>query len=204
MNYSVSSSHRFLAFFIDNIIISVSFGIITSFIPTYDVTYDRIFEIYKDILANPEAINDLELMQTFFSSAMFILGLTFGIMLVLYVIYLVVLPCFWSKQTVGRMIFGVKVVNVDLKKPKLSNLLLREILAGFLIYNLLSYIFLIINAVVTISNGRSIADKIGKTYLVYSRMIENEDSSNDNVIDAEFNTKEINEESNSEEEYKVF
>lgn len=212
VHYNVTSGQRFMAFIIDYIIISVVSGLITSVIPQYNEKYNNLIEIYMAIMEDASILENDEIILGFFKNALFILGIASAILGVIYLLYFVVLPLFWSKQTIGRLVFNIRVVkNDNCQKPTIGNLLLREIVAGFIIYNFLSSIILIVNIFVCMNGGRSIADSIGKTRLVYARALEvnNEMNNSNDYIEAEFKEvnsldDESNKDSNEEEEYRVF
>ena len=68
-------------------------------------------------------------------------------------LYLVLLPRFWDKQTVGRMIAKVRVINhAGEINPSLKRILVREII--------------LISGIIILISGRSVVDRISGTDLV--------------------------------------
>lgn len=112
--------------------------------------------------------------------------------IILFISYYDILGYYWSKQTVGRMLLKIKVVNYDGTDSKASTLVLRDFV-GFELINLLNiccFIPLIINIVLICGKDHaSIGDKLS-----YTQMIAYDDASketansfdNNNVIN-EFN-----------------
>ena len=86
-------------------------------------------------------------------------------------LYLVLLPRFWDKQTVGRMIAKVRVINhAGEINPSLKRILVREIIGTWLFY-VLSYTFIsvvviLISGIIILISGRSVVDRISGTDLV--------------------------------------
>lgn len=183
----VSIFRRFGAFIIDILIIAILNSIILRFIPYYNKMLEVYEQYYLEFMNNLNfSANDLkELSQ----AALIVYSINSGVMLILYFVYLVVLPFFWSKQTIGRAITRIKVVKKDDSKIKFTNLFLREIVGGFIVYNLLFYILaLIINLILLTNNNRSIADYIGSTKLKFR------DNYEFNDIDHDDSQEEKNEE----------
>ena len=87
------------------------------------------------------------------------------------IIYFVVIPHFWEKQTVGRMLLKIKVigrtgdVNAGLKRT-----IIREVVGTWLFYvvsySLLSGIVIIISGIMILMSGRGIPDRISGTDMV--------------------------------------
>lgn len=190
---------RFLAYFIDTLIISTIGTIILHFLPVYGKYYTLYQEAYTDItdvIFNFNAVDSqafVNLMKYYLA----VQGITYAVMLPLFFLYLVVLPYFWSCQTVGRLAAGVKVVCLkDEPKVSFGRLCLRELVGTFIFYELISnVIVLIITCYLSASKGRSIVDYIGGTRLINLRMPKKEEPINEepqdlfskkDYIDAEF------------------
>ncbi len=119
-------------------------------------------------------------------------------------IYMVILPYFWDKQTVGRLILKVKVVNEDETKPSFLTYLIREVVGGVLInlLNVFFFVIAIINIVFISKKNYTIGDMISKTKLIRydeeSKAIkESIVDSDDDILKADTNENKI--ESNVEE-----
>lgn len=117
-----------------------------------------------------------------------------GVFLFLVVIYYNVIGYYWSKQTVGRYIMKIKVVDRSFNRASFSRSLLRDFI-GFGVLNVLNAILmlapLIINAVLLFGkDGLTIGDRISKTVMIRldepeeEKKVEENDSPDD-VIDAE-------------------
>lgn len=112
--------------------------------------------------------------------------------IVLFVVYLVVVPYFWSKQTIGRLLMKIKVVYDIDDKPTLGNLLAREVIGVLLvgILNCCCCIPFIINIVLLFGkDARPIHDSISSTTMVmtdeFEDLVEPKEEEQDYVIDAE-------------------
>lgn len=90
--------------------------------------------------------------------------------LAIWIIYYCIIPVFWGGQTIGRVIFRIKVVNKNDTKMKFSDFLLRDILGFFFIVSILtSLCFLgpIINAVMLFGDKKTtIQDEIANSKMV--------------------------------------
>lgn len=103
----------------------------------------------------------------------------FSVIVVL--LYLVVLPLFWKKQTIGRCIFKSKVVKKDGTAAGIKELLLREIIGTAILYILFGGVSIFIaTLILVIGSSRSLADYIGRTSLI--SLTEGEVSSNDDSL----------------------
>lgn len=88
--------------------------------------------------------------------------------LIIIVLYYDVLGYYWSKQTVGRMIMKIKVVNLESESPTMGMLVLRD-LVGFGLYNILNiccFIALIINIIFISKDRISVGDRLSSTRMV--------------------------------------
>lgn len=209
------SSQRFLAFLIDYFLIGLIVSLIISFIPAYKESSEVIMNYYKSFMEGTISDNLDELMQIL-KHAGIVLGLRLLLEIPLYILYLVILPYFWDKQTIGRWAMHLKVIAKDESKAKPSNLLLRELVGGLVLLNLLSssIVIPVLFWYFSSTTGRSLADMIGGTRLIDDRFI-NQDFFQDeqsvseerDFVDASFKEveEEAPEEPNEEDtEYKVF
>ncbi len=170
---------RFLAFLIDTLIISTIGTVILHFLPAYTKYLTLYQEAYTDIYEVIFSFNAVD-PQAFVNLLKYFLitqGITYAVMVPLFFLYLVVLPHFWSCQTIGRLAAGVKVVLLkDEQKVSFGRLCLRELVGTFLFYEILSnFIVLIITCYLSASKGRSIVDYIGGTRLINLRMPKKEE-----------------------------
>ncbi|MDE7213617.1 MAG: RDD family protein [Anaeroplasmataceae bacterium] len=211
---NATSFQRFFAFLIDSILISIVGGIILALIPAYNNSREIVMEFYKSFTAGAIE-DDLEVLIQILKHACIVSGLNILIQIPLYLLYLVVLPYYWEKQTLGRWAMHLKVLSKDESKAKLSSLILREMVGGLLLLNILSssIVIPILFWYFSATTGRSLADMIGGTRLVNTRYVNevfSEDPSYENrdFVDATF--KEVKEETPAEEvkeedtDYKVF
>lgn len=198
----VKSSQRFIAYFIDILIISIISSIILKLIPFYNQCSAILTDYYNDILFSNNVVLESELIALM-KYYLVITGIQYAVLLPLYILYFVVLPLFWDKQTIGRMVMHINVVNMAEEKPSVGSLLLREIVGGFIILRLLSgsIIILVLYWYFSSTRGRTISDMIAKTRLVDTRFINPDaDKEKSDFIDAEY--QEAND--NNDTEYKVF
>lgn len=87
--------------------------------------------------------------------------------IVLFSAYYCVLGYFWSKQTVGRMLLKIRVVDYDDEKPTLGALFLRDLVGWYLISSLCCGIPVIINIfMICGQSGQSIGDQISRTKMI--------------------------------------
>ncbi|MDE6047815.1 MAG: RDD family protein [Anaeroplasmataceae bacterium] len=208
------SSQRFIAYLIDYILISLLVSFVLCFIPVYNQSADAVRDYYKAFLEGTVP-NDISELTNVLKHAGIVLGLKLLLEIPVYALYLVVLPYFWEKQTLGRWAMHLRVISKDESKAKLTNLLLREMVGGLILLNLLSssIVIPILFWYFSSTTGRSLADMIGGTRLIDDRFI-NQDFLGDDAIfeekdyvDASFTEiKEEPKEEPAEEdtEYKVF
>jgi len=108
--------------------------------------------------------------------------------IVIYILYFAILPYFWDKQTVGRLILKVKVVReIDDEKPTLMNFLVRDVVGSCLlsVINVCCGLHFILNIVFVLSRNQTLGDMISGTRLVST-------NSNEVVGDNENNPQENN------------
>lgn len=121
--------------------------------------------------------------------------------LIMVVGYLIILPIFWDKQTIGRLVTKVKVVSVDGNNPSTKQIILRELVGSWLLYLVIGGPLIFISAVIALAKGRSIIDYIAKTNLVSLleevKPVESNDNNNDDYVEASF--KDVNDNSNDDD-----
>lgn len=207
---------RFFAYFIDFLLIQVIASMIISFIPAYDVNYKIVLEFLRDFASN--TAYDLDGLFQVMKSCLILFAINYGILSIFILLYMVILPMFWTKQTIGRAAMGIKVVRKNPEdKMHFGYFCLREFVGGLLLTNILgsSMILLIINVVFCSSYGRSIGDYASGTRLINARFIPEEDpveftfkkEIKDDYIDAEVHEYDQTKKENQQEEdsdYKVF
>lgn len=166
------STQRFFAYFIDALLVGVIVNFLVRLIPSYTYSISIFQEYYKSYLEG-NVIPDVEEL----SHVLKHLAKAYGIMMLfeipLFILYFIVLPYFWEKQTLGRLLLHVKVVSMDGNKPKLTSLILREFVGGILILRFFSssVILPIIYWYMSATSGRTLSDVIGGTRLVEDRII---------------------------------
>lgn len=230
MKYNnATCGQRFGAYLIDMIIISLVSSLILMLIPAYQTQSDILLENYNALLDMSTEIDET-IFTNIIRSGACIIGINMAVMLPLMTIYFVLIPCFWKQQTIGRAALGLRVVTLNEEEPKWTQLCVRELVGGYLIYQVLgnSFIVFIVTWVLSANNGRSIVDYVGKTRLVNVRYVrETVESEPENpfqdYVDAKFhevepknedddiipeyqsstNTKDKSNEDSSEDEYKI-
>lgn len=216
-NPYASLMSRFLAFLVDNIIIYSIVSLILSIIPSYVTLSNEYVNAYNYFVQNIEEIiisNDITILVDILVKALLMLGYFCLVAIPFFIIYFIVVPKFWQKQTIGRLIAGVRVVrNKDGEEASVGSLILREIVGGFVFYWLLgaSGVIIILTCIFSYYKGRSLSDLISRTKLIDVRtniIIEDNNPIRDDSIDAEFsdiNREEPEDsfEESSDEEYKV-
>lgn len=103
-----------------------------------------------------------------------ILSLEIVTSLILYALYFVVLPCFWDKQTVGRLLLKVKVVKLDDSACSWGQFLTRDIIGSYVlqILNVCCGLHLILNIIFVLSRNKTLGDMISGTHLVSTNQVE--------------------------------
>ena len=121
--------------------------------------------------------------------------------LIMVVGYLIILPIFWDKQTIGRLVTKVKVVSVDGNNPSTKQIILRELVGSWLLYLVIGGPLVFISAGIALAKGRSIIDYIAKTNLVSLleevKPVETNDNNNDDYVEASF--KDVNDNSSDDD-----
>ena len=165
--HNAMSYQRFLAFIIDAIIVNIVASTILMFIPAYSQHSEVVVNGYAELM-NMVDVN-IDQLINLLKSAFIIIGLHVAVFVPLMLIYQVIVPMFWKKQTVGRMVAGVRVMKLNSsEKPGLGSLLVRELVGGYVFNTLLSSTFVLplLNYMFSRNRGRSLADMISKTRLV--------------------------------------
>lgn len=174
---------RFLAHIIDYGIFSIiAFIIYNSFIAkAFSTTISEISRIQTEAAQNTTInLNDTILQYqnvegyTTFASVvnLFILGF-----IVVLLLYFVLLPKFWDKQTVGRAALNIKLVSKFDEEVTYSNLLMRQIVGRFIFVfaSMCCFIGLIIEFVLMLrKNPITIEDLVGGTKMVDLSLIKKE------------------------------
>lgn len=210
---NVSCTHRFLAFLVDSLIVMGVANLILNFIPLYKEQNKIFLDSYWEFLKNVDL--DFSLIEALFKSMMISMGIHLLVVLPLMILYYVVLAYFWDKQTIGRLLVGVKVITYRGEaKPAFSRYLLREIVGGYLCMNVLGngVILYIVTWILSANSGRSLVDYIGGTRLVYVDPIPVKskaepwtmDKEEDEFIETEFKDAASRQDKKEEEDYKVF
>ena len=209
--HNAMSYQRFLAFIIDAIIVNIVASTILMFIPAYSQHSEVVVNGYAELM-NMVDVN-IDQLINLLKSAFIIIGLHVVVFVPLMLIYQVIVPMFWKKQTVGRMVAGVRVMKLNSsEKPGLGSLLVRELVGGYIFNTLLSSTFVLplLNYMFSRNRGRSLADMISKTRLVDYKLaqmigLEEEiiEENNNDFINAQY--KEVHQEDEEvETDYKVF
>lgn len=149
--------------------------------------YDGLMDQYKTYLESEEyrnyAVEELSYLVatlTPFSVISFIL----------FIVIYIVIPMFWSKQTLGRMAMGIKVVTNDDEKPTLGNLIVRDFLGYQVLCSICCCgILYLINAIMCLTVDRlSLCDRMSGTKMVDTKAplvdselhFDNDNNSNNN------------------------
>lgn len=209
--HNAMSYQRFLAFIIDAIIVNIVASTILMFIPAYSQHSEVVVNGYAELM-NMVDVN-IDQLINLLKSAFIIIGLHVAVFVPLMLIYQVIVPMFWKKQTVGRMVAGVRVMKLNSsEKPGLGSLLVRELVGGYIFNTLLSSTFVLplLNYMFSRNRGRSLADMISKTRLVDYKLaqmmgLEEEivEENNNDFINAQY--KEVHQEDEEvETDYQVF
>ncbi len=199
MYNNAKTSKRFLAYFIDLIIINLISSFILSFIKPYTTATNEFYDILERYLNTmfitksdiSILLNDYLIMSVINSILLFIL----------IILYFIVLPYFWENQTIGRTILHLQVVDNLEEKPSILQFILREIVGGLFILNMLSFLIIIpiLYWYYSVNRGLTLSDMISKTRLIDKDSV---NSDKENVINASY--EDVNEQKTEETDYKVF
>lgn len=199
MRKNANNSQRFLAYFVDFFIIDAIVSTIAAFIFTimkFDTSVNDM--ILEKLMA--EAMKAVETgyfteyfnyYMEFMKYSLVEIGVQTACALVAFIGYLVILPKFWKKQTVGRLLSKTKVVMLDGSNPTTKAIIVRELVGSFLLYYCVGAIPLIICWVFLNKYQRSLADRISGTKLIFDVEViiisgnDNNQNFND-YIDAKF------------------
>lgn len=107
-----------------------------------------------------------------YSYVLNLLLIYFLITIIITLVYFIVLPLVWEKQTIGRALSSTKLVNKDDKEVTLLKLLRRQVLGRFVFIVLASFLVGIVIEVVLALRDKSmtIEDYLGGTKLVESHI----------------------------------
>lgn len=174
MYYRASSFQRFCAYTIDMLLLStLCTHIVSGIFILVNYNSDIITECLQNLTYEIQNDGDIDTIYQLLIEIIRRYAFEFAVMiptyLVLDILYLVILPHFWKKQTLGRLVAGCKVVakNGDLR---FSRLLLRELVGTFLFYQVFGYLGIFISAILVFAFDRSIVDIISKTSMVNARI----------------------------------
>ena len=139
-----------------------------SFVSFYNAVYSS-SEAVQTAFLNWLSTNEVLSYETSVVKAgLLMLGLNLISGALIYFLYLCVLPAFWSKQTIGRLILKVQVVKEGDEKASLGNLTVRDLVGSYIlsILNLCCGLQVILNIVFVCTRNRTIGDMISGTHLV--------------------------------------
>lgn len=131
-----------------------------------------------------------------YTSALYTVALISILSIIIIVfLYMVLLPKFWNKQTVGRMLMKVKVVNQFGENASFKQLLVREEICGVFraLFDFFFFAPLIINITLIYGKQASIGDLVTSTLLIRydeegiekednSEVIDNVNINNENIV----------------------
>lgn len=169
---NASMTSRFFSYWLDYFIIGiVANPVITLITDNIGASNELFLSKYELLMESLLSQNiDFVLFKQVLILALIILGVNFVIYLLLVLIYMCIIPMFWSKQTVGRFLFNVRVVKEkDEGKCGFFRLCLREIFGGLIVTVGLvqTFIIPIIILIWIVSKyGRSFSDYIASTRLI--------------------------------------
>ena len=197
MRKNANNSQRFFAYFVDFTVISLIVSFISSMVFTLmnfdteikNVIYEKMLEEAMNAVETGYINDYINYCIEFIKYSSVELGVQCACALVAIILYLVVLPHFWKKQTVGRMLSKTKVLMNDGSNPTTKAIIIREVVGSFLLYYCLGTIPLIISWVFCNKYQRSLADRISGTKLIYDvEVVEINPYQNikDDYIDAKF------------------
>lgn len=187
---------RFLAFLVDSIILSVfAIGISSLIFMIIGFNYSAYqaarsefatnYLMYISYGGNYQQSYELALNEYYKYSLVFY-SIVDSLYLVGIIGYLVILPKYWEKQTVGRMLLKIKVIGrTGDVKTGTRRTIIREIVGTWLIYivfySFVSGFIIVISAIMILLSGRGIADRISGTDVVQDLPIEVDPNSFNNV-----------------------
>jgi uncharacterized RDD family membrane protein YckC len=85
-------------------------------------------------------------------------------------LYGLLVPLFWSGYTVGKRIFGIRILRVDGENVRITNMIIRTVVSG-IIYTFTFGIAVIVSAIMVgvRKDKRSLHDLIAGTYVTYQK-----------------------------------
>lgn len=169
-----TKKQRIFSWLIDAIIVGGIGFLIGFFISKATGVNSWVDSLYSNYLTNlKNGTDSLQDLTDLLVAYMARIGIYSSIYLVLVIIYLVIIPYFVSWQTVGRLITKCKLVMLyEGTKPRLKNLIIREVLGEFIIYIVLTLIFFAWNllfwfsSLKAIMKNASFPDRMSKLKLV--------------------------------------
>lgn len=174
-----TKKQRIISWLIDAVLVGGIGFVIGFFIVRHLGLSEKINSLYQEYLeAYSNEENGAGIMENILALMAKRIGIYSGIYIILVMLYLVILPYFAPWQTLGRLITKCKLVVLYTgEKPTFGRLLLREVLGEYLLYIVLTLVFLAWNivfwysAMKAVMKNVSLPDKFGKLKLVDSRMI---------------------------------
>jgi uncharacterized RDD family membrane protein YckC len=124
-----------------------------------------------------------EYVNNYIQAAVKITAITLLTLLVIVFLYYVLLPRFWKHQTLGRLFTKTKVITTDGTKLGIPQLLLREIVGGYIFYlfNVCCGLTFFINMIFVLTKNQTIGDMFART--IYVRLDNPKDSVNESHDD---------------------
>ena len=186
-----NTTQRLVAYFIDTIIIGAIVSAISKLVQVviqFDTTLvETLIEQTSikamqvlDIISNGGvATDELQVLREYLLELAKYSGIQFavnaGSSLVVFIVYMIVLPLKWEKQTIGRLVMKCKVIYPnenglapeEYKKKNIKAFVIREIVCGWILYYMIGGLIIdIIALVIYNKNKRTLADVISKTETV--------------------------------------
>lgn len=175
-NVKARDTQRFIAYFIDIMIISLLTSLFAGLISTalkfdssiadklYSDLIDKIILYLTDSSATSASIGKVFTEYMKYSGISMLISACVSLCLV--AIYLVIIPMFWEKQTLGRWVMKVRVVDRDSDSVSKKRIFVREIFGTWLMYLVLPSSVIIASVILSCCTGRSLVDYIAKTDLI--------------------------------------
>ncbi len=164
MNYA-SVKQRFLATALDLLIVFAFLSLISILF--------RETAVHVNLLLLFEKIWTMDAPFAYFVSMLYDIstgaGVVTGVLQILFLIlYLIILPIVWPRQTIGRSIFFVKLVRLNGQRLTFGTLIIRELMAKLLllIFSLGITFWINIYLILKTPGGRSIHDRMANTLVI--------------------------------------
>jgi uncharacterized RDD family membrane protein YckC len=199
MRKNANNSQRFLAYFVDFLIIdaivstiaALAFTIMKFDTSVNDLILEKLMEEAINAVETGYFTDYLNYYIEFLKYSLVEIGVQTACAFVAFIGYLVILPKFWKKQTVGRLISKTKVVMLDGSNPTTKAIIIREVVGSFLLYYCFGLIPLVISWVFLNKYQRSLADRISGTKLIFDAEViiisgDNDNQNSNDYIDAKF------------------